>query len=83
MPEDPNTTIAAIEKAIEDSDAIERLNAGVVDSRERVQLETQFEHLKKLRTEELEKLLVDIEKEVQNLEKDHSDRLRVYGINDL
>ena len=78
--EDIKNDIAQIEAAINETNAIERLNANTVEPKERAMLGEQLQHLDRLRAQELDRQLLDLEKEVALLEAALPARLQAYGV---
>lgn len=71
--------IDKIESDLKSRDAIQRLNADTVEPKERNQLGNQFLSLTRLRAQELEQQLQEIERTVANLSANHLPRLKAFG----
>lgn len=79
-PKNFKIAIANVEADLDSRGAINRLNADSVDPNERAQLIQQLQSLTRLRTQDLEQDLVEVQKMVGELARIHSSRLRSYGI---
>jgi hypothetical protein len=72
--------IANIEDELKQGLAIERLNAGLSEPKERQYLGAQLEKLDQLRISEIQRELASVESELAILELNHAERLHSFGV---
>lgn len=79
-PQEVQMEIAEIETDLTTNNTIERLNEGIVDDHEREVIGRKLEHLNRLRIQDLEQEIQEIQKNLGELESRHLSRLRAFGV---
>lgn len=75
-----SVAIANIETDLKNRNAIQRLNTDNLASQERVQIGQDLQYLARLRAQDLEQQLKDIENLMAELSAIHSSRLQAFGV---